>query len=559
MSHVWAFYRRSTDKQELSISDQRRECQAFAAAHGWEIVREFIPSKGYASGLTIDRDSTFLEMIRMAEAGGHGIQNLLVYDTSRFGRLAAKRKIFWEEYLSVRGGIKVVYVKNNFNDDSIGGVITQVVAHDGDNAYSRKLSEVTLRGAKSHAALGHSTGGQAPYGYDRLLVDERGTPVRVLKRGEWKSTKLERVVWTPSPTGRQIVIEIFQAYTAGRGLGDIANGLNERGITAPRGRYWSKCQIHHLLRNRAYLGERAYNKRSYKGYRRGEKGSLFNPKDAWILKTDSHEPIIEKELFEKAQALMPKWKERVGGVLRNSYLLSGLCFCEHCQYRMVGTPRQNGKGYKLHTYVCGGYQRFGRSVCQSFYLRAEALEKTALQAIHDQFSDPRWKQDLERVLARMVEDQFGNGAELRVGDLKRQLATAEFEIHNIVEAVKCGQFSPALAAALQALENRKAALERDLKEAQERLGASVTPQGLMHQIMEYAGEFDTLWGKQGTPEEQKRFLKQYIHHITVGRAADHINAAVGLYKIPLAFPQIKTPVKMSLSATSTEVYCGGRI
>ncbi len=95
MSHVWAFYRRSTDKQELSISDQRRECQAFAAAHGWEIVREFIPSKGYASGLTIDRDSTFLEMIRMAEAGGHGIQYLLVYDTSRFGRLAAKRKIFW--------------------------------------------------------------------------------------------------------------------------------------------------------------------------------------------------------------------------------------------------------------------------------------------------------------------------------------------------------------------------------------------------------------------------------------------------------------------------------
>ena len=58
MSHVWAFYRRSTDKQELSISDQRRECQAFAAAHGWEIVREFIPSKGYASGLTIDSTVT---------------------------------------------------------------------------------------------------------------------------------------------------------------------------------------------------------------------------------------------------------------------------------------------------------------------------------------------------------------------------------------------------------------------------------------------------------------------------------------------------------------------
>ena len=559
MSHVWAFYRRSTDKQELSISDQRRECQAFAAAHGWEIVREFIPSKGYASGLTIDRDSTFLEMVRLAEKGNHGVRYLLIYDVSRFGRLPAKLKIYYEQHFQ-RFGIQVIYAKDDFkNDGTIGDDITQMVKHSEAHQFSVKLSELTLRGAKSHAALGHSTGGAAPYGYDRLLIDERGTPMKVLKRGEWKSTKLERVILTPSPTGRQIVKEIFEAYTAERGLGDIANNLNERGITAPRGRYWSKCQIHHLLRNRAYIGERAYNKRSYKGFRRGEKGSLFNPKADWIIKTDSHEPIIERDLFEKAQALMPKWKERVGGVLRNHYLLSGLCFCEHCQYRMVGTPRKNGKGYKLYTYVCGGYQRFGRAVCQSFYLRAEPLEQTALQAIRDQFSDPGWKLDLQRVLARMVEDQFGHGAERGIADLKRQLAAAEYEIHNIVEVVKGGHFSPALAEALQAMENRKAALENNLKEAQVRLGTSVTPQGLMSQIMGYANEFDSLWCKQGTPEEQKRFLKQYIHHITVGRAADHINAAVGLYKIPLAFPQIKTPVELALEPTSTEVYCGGRI
>jgi hypothetical protein len=31
---AWAFYRRSTDKQELSIDDQRRECLAFAARIG---------------------------------------------------------------------------------------------------------------------------------------------------------------------------------------------------------------------------------------------------------------------------------------------------------------------------------------------------------------------------------------------------------------------------------------------------------------------------------------------------------------------------------------------
>ena len=60
MENVWAFYRRSTDKQELSIDDQRRECQAFAARNNWQIVKEFEPRQGYGSGLTIDRDESFL-------------------------------------------------------------------------------------------------------------------------------------------------------------------------------------------------------------------------------------------------------------------------------------------------------------------------------------------------------------------------------------------------------------------------------------------------------------------------------------------------------------------
>ncbi len=262
----------------MSIEDQRHECETFASARGWKIVREFVPARGYASGMSIDRDATFLEMIAFAEQGRHSARYLLAYDVSRFGRLPAKLKIYYEQHF-LRFGIRVVYVKDDFrNDGTIGDDITQLVKHSEAHQYSVKLSELVLRGCKSHAALGHSTGGKAPYGYDRQLVDSSGSPIKILKKGEHKADKLQRVIWSVSPSEAPIIREVFEIYAAGTGINTIVHDLNIRKVPPPRGLHWGKSIVRFLLRNRAYLGERIYNKRSYKGYRRGEKGDLFNPK-----------------------------------------------------------------------------------------------------------------------------------------------------------------------------------------------------------------------------------------------------------------------------------------
>ena len=147
--------------------------------------------------------------------------------------------------------------------------------------------------------------GKAPFGYDRLLVDAVGNPVKRLGPKEHKADKMQRVVFVPSATERLTVNEIFQAYSKGDGLKRIVSDLNQRKVLSPRGQFWSKSMVHYMLRNRSYLGERIYNKRSYKGYRRGTKGSLFNAKDQWIVKENAHEGIIERELFEKVQARLP--------------------------------------------------------------------------------------------------------------------------------------------------------------------------------------------------------------------------------------------------------------
>ena len=127
------------------------------------------------------------------------------------------RKYYWEQRFKKHGGIQLIYVHGDFkNDGSLSDTLLKVVKHAEAHEYSMKLSEVTLRGAKTHSALGHSAGGVAPFGYDRLEIDPTGRAVRVMNStNDWKSNKLHRVVWTLSPTNAPTVRWVFETYDRG--------------------------------------------------------------------------------------------------------------------------------------------------------------------------------------------------------------------------------------------------------------------------------------------------------------------------------------------------------
>ncbi len=563
MTKAWAFYRRSTDTQQLSISDQRAECQALAVRNGWQIVREFEPLKGWGSGLTIDQDPCFQKMIQLAEHGGHGVSYLIVYDVSRFGRLQPEEKIYWEQRLKKQGGVKTIYCKDEFlNDGSISDTLLKVVKHSEAHQFSVKLSQLTLRGAKSHTALGHSAGGSAPYGYDRLLIDAGGEPVKILRRGEHKADKLQRVVWKPSQTEAPVVREIFQSYDGGKGLHKIVDDMNTRKIPAPRGEFWTKSLVHYLLRNRAYLGERIYNRRSYRGYRRGERGSLFNPRAQWVTKTDAHEPIVDEALFNRVQS---KFAARYA-VFRTSgnpyqkkpYLLSGLAFCSRCGYRMIGYPKA-GNGHRYLTYTCSGYHRIGKSVCRSVHVLTDSLEETVVQSIRDHLAEPEWKAEVYATLKDMIQEEFGEGAENRLKELQDQLKAVNRQIANIVEAIKTsGRFSEAINQELVNLEGQRESIRKDLGEAEKRINQRTGAETLADKIMGSYGQFDRLWKRCATLEEQKEAIRCYVHHVNVDHSPDHVKANIALYKVPI--PQkIETPALNGLEPLIARVYCGGRI
>lgn len=560
MEQAWTFYRRSTDRQELSIDDQRRECRAFAAARGWTVVREFVPASGFASGLTIERDATFQEMVRSAEARTHDVKYLVVYDVSRFGRLATDEKIYWEQRFKKHGGIQLVYVHGDFkNDGSLSDTLLKVVKHAEAHEYSMKLSEVTLRGAKSHAALGHSPGGAAPYGYDRLEIDSAGQPVRVMNNAnDWKSNKLHRVVWTPSATKAPTVRWMFECYAEGSGLNVLVHQLNERRLAAPRGRFWSKTTVRHVLRNRSYLGERHYNRRSYKAYRRGELATLANPQGEWVVKTGAHQPLIDVELFERVQRRLKTRAVQIGRTAHRPYLLTGLARCGGCGYRMIGQPHA-GNGYRHLTYTCSGYLRIGTTVCRSVHLMADALEGVVADCIREHVASPAWAGQLRATLKEMVHEEYGGQAAQRAEEVEQQLTDVKREIANIVQAIQAvGRFSDALREALVDLETRRDALRATLREASERAAKAVDAGAVADELMAYYGGFEQRWRQELDVEERKELLRCYVHQVDVHHSSAKLSADVWLYRVPVPRTQ-KTLALSGVEPLITRVNCGGPI
>jgi len=556
MNQAWAFYRRSTDKQELSIDDQRKACQEYAASRGWTIIREFLPQKGYGSGLTIDRDPEFQEMIRVAEMQKHGASWLLVYDVSRFGRLAAEDKIFWEQRFK-RAGLRVVYVKDDFkNDDSLGDVLSKVVKHAEAHEYSRKLSQTTVRGCKSHAGLGRSCGGRPPFGFSRLLVDSQHRPIRELADGERKAEKTQHVVWTPGdPAKIEIVRSIFQAYARGNGLGAIVDDLNSRGVPAPHGGQWAKNAVLSMLKNPAYVGTRVYFKHNYHDRTTTEKKRV-RPAEEWIKRDDAHPAIVERSLFEQVQARFQKRKPRDGRHYDSPYLLSGMIQCARCGHRYYGQMKYH-EGRKSPYYLCGGYHNKGKHFCAAYSVQAATLEDVVLTEIQERVSELRDTKLTEERCRELLQETTGPGVKERLAELNRAVAAKEAEIRNVVAAIRMGNSGQALVEALTSLEGEKKRLLAEVQNLTERTpGPDIDPAREAHSLAESFEDLNALLA-EGTVQERKELIREFIQGIEV--LPEAAQARFTFRRLPFLEKRIASSMGAGDSSSFRRDGCGGWI
>ena len=307
-SKAVAYYRHSAqDRQENSIPIQRERVKKFAREHGIEVIREFADYG--KSGLSTEGRDDFKKIMEVIVDPSNEFDYVLVLDMSRWGRyqdidLSAHYRAICKQY-----GRKVVYTDMGMRDEKDQGYHFMLLAEAMRAAkYSEELSEKVFYGCKKIAEQGFRAGACPPYGMYRELLDEQRKHVQILKPGQRKSIQNQRVTLTPGDEKEQKVIrKIFSEFVkSNKTPKQIAERLNNNGISSPGGKKWQQDSVFSILTNEIYIGTMVYNKTASKL----KTPTIRNPKDMWVRTPNAFNAVVDKEMFQAAQEIIKRQREK---------------------------------------------------------------------------------------------------------------------------------------------------------------------------------------------------------------------------------------------------------
>lgn len=174
-----------------------------------------------------------------------------------------------------------------------------------------------------------------------------------------------------------IVKEIFKHRAEGKGYKYIANELNTKGIKTKKGKAFSIPGIKLILNNHIYIGKMVWKK--HQDWSTKRRKGRTEP----IIVDGIHEPIIEKELWEKVQTVN-KLQKKTFTTNRNfngNFYLSGILKCPKCGAGTVMSKSKKKNGDYHFYYMCQSFHSKGKSVCRANLIKKEIVEEKVFKEI----------------------------------------------------------------------------------------------------------------------------------------------------------------------------------
>ncbi|MBX3438012.1 MAG: recombinase family protein, partial [Planctomycetaceae bacterium] len=324
------YVRMSKDTQSDSPERQRQEIEALAARDGYRILRWY--EDHGKTGTKSKNRLGFQQMLSDAAAKGDFCA-VLMYEQSRFSRENFLDTAAHWKRLKDAGVKQVTVQKGEISFDTVGGAVTGLLGQIEAEGESINIAKRTLSGKLAKARRGIRFG-QAPFGYDREVLDESGT---VLKQVHFRERFQKAPGWTtrlvPSADTEAVdaVRYAYEQFAAGVSRRRIAVELNRRGVTNSQGEPMSSCTVDAILRNPVYMGV----------FRFGhvEAGEYATTRDELIYKENAHPAIVPRSLFNLVQQVIEATKRSRGVTDAGRYLLSGIVRCMECGEPMYGAWR----------------------------------------------------------------------------------------------------------------------------------------------------------------------------------------------------------------------------
>lgn len=368
--------REDGDKVESnSITSQREILKEYLKLHPDIELHDFYIDDGW-SGTNFDRPG-FIRMMEDIYSGD--VNCVIVKDLSRFGRNYTDAGNYLDN-IFVRLQIRFIALNNGIDTATNNmNAATRCITVGVQNVINESLAATTsvnVRGTLNvNREHGKFIGSFASYGYmkdpndhHKLIIDPETAPV---------------------------VRMIFEKFIDGCSIIGIAKDLNEMGIpnpTAykklkgfnykhPAGKkldgLWPDSSVRRILRNEMYVGNMVQGKNTTISYKIKQCRAI--PKEDWIIVEGTHEAIVDRETFDKAQSLFNQFIRKAPQKSEVD-LFSGFVRCADCLRAMNKKTNSHPYG-TYHYYRCGTSRKMKKSSCTNHTIRIDKMELAVLASI----------------------------------------------------------------------------------------------------------------------------------------------------------------------------------
>ena len=289
------------EKKSESIETQVTLIKEFIQKHNenpdkeYEIAVYDIYSDLGKTGTNFDRPG-FERMMNDVRAGK--INCILVKDFSRFGRNYIETGNYLEKILPFMK-VRFISVCDNYDSFAPGAKnqeLSMNIKNLVNDAYAKDISAKERAAKRIAQKNGEYVGSTAPYGY---CVEKINGICKLIVE----------------PEAAKIVRRIFEEYASGDGIQSIIDRLFEDRVhrISDYNQYhhvycqdgenlhqWGNSSIRAVLNRNNYYGDLVQRKYESR-FQRGEKWCDILDQSQWIITPNAHEPIISRELFDKAQ------------------------------------------------------------------------------------------------------------------------------------------------------------------------------------------------------------------------------------------------------------------
>ena len=355
------------DSESNSIQNQRKILQKAAKDRGYTDTVFFVDDG--ITGTTMKRPG-FQKMLTAIEAGY--ISAVFVKDLSRLGRNYIEVGKLTEEFFPLHD-IRLVAVSDGVDSDE---------GEDDFTPFKNIMNEYYAKDISKKRRIVNKMKGNAgvplsppPYGYIKNPDDPR--------------------FWVVEPEAAEVVRRIYRMALEGYGLAETAAQLAADGVVNPtyywrsRGTSrggskstveptkWGHTTVKKILTLQEYCGD-VINFKSYsKSYKM--KKRIENPEENRAIFLNVHEAIIDRQTWEKVQALQKGTRRKKPTVTQEPSVFSGLLKCPECGGNLNFHFNQNNHDIKF--FSCQNHNSGYRKCSKTHYIRLDFLEQVVLYEV----------------------------------------------------------------------------------------------------------------------------------------------------------------------------------